>query len=614
MRPWHVGMAAAGFLLAGGAAPLTAQGPPNAPVNLEADVTPESVFLTWEADNSGNRRTAVSFRIYRDDERIGTSSNEEYFDSDVDDDEEYTYQVSGVDNRGREGDRSAPLTVYVPDDDQDDDPPDEPDNLVAVAVSASRIDLQWDAVDDDDDEPTVVGYYIYRDGGSSPHDSTGATQYSDTGLAAFTVYTYRVSAVTSAGVEGDLSDPASARTLDGSPPSAPQGVTAEATGPQSIELAWNAAQDPESGVSAYRVYRGGSLLGTSAGLGYVDLTVEPNTTYAYEVSAVNGVGLESARASAPPVTTPNTEGPGDTAPDQPDNLVAEAVSASRIDLQWDAVGEDDDESAVVGYRIYRNGGNAPHASTGAPQYSDTGLAAFTEYTYRISAVTAGGVEGELSDPATARTLDGSPPSAPSNVTAQAPGARFVELTWNAASDPESGISLYLVYRDGGAIPIDSTTATAYADGTVEPETSYAYRVAARNGVGLEGAKSAQVNVTTPAATDQSPPSVPGDFTAEAVSADRVELTWSDADDPESGISAYRVYRDDALLGTSPGIGYVDLTVEPNTTYEYEVSAVNGDGLEGARASAPPVTTPDAVEGPGDTVPPAPPTDLRVITG
>ena len=425
MRPLRrigAGTATAGLLLVV-APPLAAQAPPNAPINLEADVTSERVRLTWDEDDSGNRPSAVVFRIYRDGEQIGASSDEDHVDSDIEEGEEYTYQVSAVSFLGRESERSAPLTVVIP----GGAPPDEPGGLVAEAVSPSRIDLRWDAVggDDDDDGPHVVGYYIYRDNGTAPHDSTGGTEY-----------------------------------------------------------------------------------------------------------------------------------------------------------------------------------------------SDTGLAAFTQYTYRVSAVSAGGIESGLSDSASARTFDGSPPSAPSGVTAAAAGSQVVELTWNAASDPESGVDLYLVYRDGGASPIDSTTATVYADGGVEPETSYIYRVAARNGAGLVGPKSGTAEVTTPATTDESPPSVPADFSAEAVSSDRVELTWSAAEDPESGISAYRVYRDDSLLGTSPGVGYVDLTVSPNTTYEYEVAAVNGDGIEGARASAPPVTTPDPDDpgDPSDTVPPAPPRDLRVITG
>lgn len=397
-----------------------------------------------------------------------------------------------------------------------------------------------------------------------------------------------------------------------SPPKAPRNLEADVNA-ERVRLTWD---EDDSGPSAeyFRVYRDNELIGTPSEEEHVDPDVEEGRQYTYEVSAVRFLIIEGDRSAPLTVVIP-----GGDPPARPEGLVAEAISGSRIDLEWEAVGDDDDGdddgSAVAGYYIYRDGGNAPHDSTAGTQYSDTGLAAFTEYTYRISAVSAGGIEGALSDPATARTLDGSPPGAPQGLTAAAAGARVVELAWDAAEDPESGVSRYLIYRDGDATPIDSTTATEYTDGTVEPQTSYSYHVAARNGAGLEGPTSATVEVTTPAATDESPPSTPADFRAVAIASDRVELTWSAAEDPESGVSAYRVYRDDALLGTSPGVGFVDLTVEPNTTYEYEVAAVNGDGLEGARASAAPVTTPDPEgEGPADTIPPAPPSGLRVITG
>ncbi|HSM08276.1 MAG TPA: fibronectin type III domain-containing protein [Gemmatimonadota bacterium] len=392
-----------------------------------------------------------------------------------------------------------------------------------------------------------------------------------------------------------------------SPPNAPVNLEADVTS-ERVRLTWD---EDDSGPSAesFRVYRDDELIGTPTDEDHVDFDVVEGAQYTYEVSAVRFLVIEGERSDPLTVVIPGGDPPG-----RPDNLMAESVSSSQIDLRWDAVrGDDDDEPAVAGYYIYRDGGSVPHDSTGGAQYSDTGLTAFTEYTYRVSAVSTGGVEGELSNAASARTADGSPPGAPQGVTAEATGARVVELAWDAAEDPESGISRYLVYRDEDAAPIDSTTATGYTDGTAEPETSYSYRVSARNGVGLEGPTSAAAEVTTPAATDPSPPSTPAGFSAEAVSPDRVELTWSAAEDPESGVSEYRVYRDDSLLGTSPGVGYVDLTVEPSTTYEYEVAAVNGDGLEGSRASAPPVTTPGLGEGPADTVPPAPPSGLRVVS-
>lgn len=497
-------------------ATLVAQGPPNPPVNLQADVTSERVRLTWDADNSGNRRQAVFFRVYRDGEFLDTSGDEEHTDGDVQVGVEYTYEVTGVDALGREGEASDPLTVVVTDDLE----PERPRNLVAEAVSASQINLDWDAVctepeggddDDDGDCRPAAQYYIYRDGSRFPIDSVSTPGYSDMGLASFTVYSYQVSAVNMSGLEGEKSAEASARTFDGTAPTAPAGLTAAGSSGTAITLEWQAASDPESGVDRYL--------------------------------------------------------------------------------------------------IYRDGGSEPVASTTATTYTDEGLSGWTDRVYEVAAVNGAGLEGPRSSPATGRPLDATPPGAPPNVAAEGTGARLVELTWDPATDPETGVSMYLVYRDGGTLPIDSTATPGYTDGSVDPETTYSYEVTARNGDGFEGPPGGPASATTPAASDATPPTTPGNFAATAVGPERVDLTWSAAEDPESGIAQYRVYRDGTLLGTSPGGGFSDLTVEPETSYEYSVSAVNGDGLEGAPTELAAVTTP----GREDTVPPAPPTNLRVVT-
>lgn len=511
MRQGPIRTLVATSLLLASATTLAAQGPPNPPVNLAADATPDRVVLTWDADDSGNRRPAVFFRIYRDGGHIGTSSSETFTDSDVAVGQEYVYEVTGVDILGREGEASAPLTVAIP----DDLVPDQPQDLVAEAVSASEIDLTWSAVctepDDGGDCRPAAGYYIYRDGGSTPIDSVFSPGYRDDGLAGYTLYSYRVSAFNVSRLEGPRSEQASARTLDG------------------------------------------------------------------------------------------------TAPTAPANLAATGSSGTAITLEWDAA--TDDESGIDRYLIYRDGGSEPIDSTTETRYTDEGLSGWTDRTYEVAAVNGVGLVGPRSNAATGRPLDATPPDPPPNLAAQATGARLIDLSWDPATDPETGVSLYLVYRDGGSEPIDSTSTPGYTDGAVEPERTYSYEVTARNGDGFEGPPAGPVAATTPAASDPSPPTTPGDFTAEAVGPERVDLTWSAAEDPETGIAEYRVYRDDALLGTSPGGGFSDLTVEPETAYAYSVSAVNGDGLEGARTETAVVTTP----GREDTVPPAPPTNLRVVT-
>jgi chitodextrinase len=102
---------------------------------------------------------------------------------------------------------SQDVTVIV--NDVDTTAPSTPDNLQATAVSASQIDLSWNASTDD---VGVTGYRIYRDG--TLITTTANTTYQDTGLSASTTYTYTVSAFDAAGNESYQSLLASATTTE----------------------------------------------------------------------------------------------------------------------------------------------------------------------------------------------------------------------------------------------------------------------------------------------------------------------------------------------------------------------------------------------------------------
>ncbi len=91
-------------------------------------------------------------------------------------------------------------------------------------------------------------------------------------------------------------------------------------------------------------------------------------------------------------------------------------------------------------------------------------------------------------------------------------------------------------------------------------------------------------------SDYTPPSTTDTLIALALSESQINLTWQAADDPESGISKYNVYRDSAKVGQSTTTSYSDIGLNENTTYTYEVSAVNGAGLEGLKSSQDQATT------------------------
>lgn len=87
-------------------------------------------------------------------------------------------------------------------------PPTTPLNLTAVAASSSQINLSWSP---STDNVGVTGYKIYRAG--TQIATTGNTTYSNTGLTAATLYTYKVSAYDAEGSESAQSNQAQATTL-----------------------------------------------------------------------------------------------------------------------------------------------------------------------------------------------------------------------------------------------------------------------------------------------------------------------------------------------------------------------------------------------------------------
>lgn len=121
------------------------------------------------------------------------------------------------------------------------------------------------------------------------------------------VYVYR--RVLSESEIVDLASPA----LDATPPTAPSGLAAS-NGAPAIQLDWSPADDPESGVAAYRIHRATSSGGATtlltelpaAQTSHVDASATPETTYFYTVTAVNGHGVEGP---------PSNEASGSAGPD-----------------------------------------------------------------------------------------------------------------------------------------------------------------------------------------------------------------------------------------------------------------------------------------------------------
>jgi chitodextrinase len=278
-------------------------------------------------------------------------------------------------------------------------------------------------------------------------------------------------------------------TPDTVAPSAPSGLSAAAPTSNAVNLSWTGSTDNVA-VTGYRVYRGGSQIGTTSGTSYTDSGVVGSTAYSYTVSAYDAAGNNSGSSNTATVTTPDTIAPG-----VPTGLSASAASATQVNLSWSAV-SDTGGSGLAGYRIYRGGVHI--ANTSATSYSDTTVSASTAYSYTVAGYdNAGNTSGQSSaaNVTTPAPPDTTAPSVPTGVTTALAGDNQVNVSWSASSDTGgSGLAGYRIYR--GGVQIGTSSTTSYADTTTSPFNSYSYTIAAYDVAGNVSAQSSAASAVT----------------------------------------------------------------------------------------------------------------------
>jgi hypothetical protein len=85
--------------------------------------------------------------------------------------------------------------------------------------------------------------------------------------------------------------------------------------------------------------------------------------------------------------------------------------------------------------------------------------------------------------------------------------------------------------------------------------------------------------------DTTPPSVVGNVSAQILSPTQVRVRWDESADPQSGVSLYRVYRNGALVGTTPLGVFTDSVTFGTAPIAYRVAAVNRDGFASDQSPA-----------------------------
>lgn len=442
-----------------------------------------------------------------------------------------------------------------------------PSGLAGFALSVTSIQLTWTASADTSGSE-VAGYNVYRAGTQIGTATTNS--YTDSSVVGSTSYLYSVAGFDNAGNVSNQSTAVTVWSTDITAPSVPTGlgVPPGATS-TSLTLTWTASTDTGgSGMAGYKIYRGGTQIGTSGTTSYLDSTVAGTTNYRYTVAAYDNAGNVSAQSTAFSYTTPDT-----IAPSVPTELTAVAPASGTVNLTWTAA-TDTGGSGLAGYQIYR-GGTLIGTSTTA-SYSDTTTLGTTNYSYRVAAYdNAGNVSGQ-STAFSVTTPDTIPPSVPTQFTATVKSASEIDMSWNASTDTGgSGLAGYNVYINS-TLSMRVTNGTSWNDLSVGGNTTYVLTVAAYDVAGNVSAQTGGITLTTPSTV----PSTPG---KPSPSGKILSNTWTESWAASTGpVSYYILTRTNGTntstyTVTAPSVSAAQ-TGGNGVTYSLSVQACNSSNV------------------------------------
>ncbi|WP_406701299.1 choice-of-anchor D domain-containing protein [Singulisphaera sp. Ch08] len=371
-----------------------------------------------------------------------------------------------------------------------------PNNVTPTVVSGSQINLNWTR------QSTVVSSYFIE---QSPDGTTdwkqigetvaNVTSYSASGpFIPSTTYYFRVRAFIKDFTSTYYSTySAVIPALTFAYPLSPTAARAVGSSDSKITLTW----DDVANETSYRVQRQDSDIWTTVGTldanetTFLDTGLHEATQYNYRILASNAAG-DAAPSAAQAVTLPSA----------PTNLVASAVSGTKIDLSWLT------HSTVTTYFIEQSTNNGATwqplrtlYGAGSNQYTATGpFNGSSAYSFRVRALGVG-----YSTYATKTVVTPAFAAVPSDVRATVASYSTITVSWDDAADESS----YRVERrvgTGSWALLGTTLAgvTSFTDTGLSVGYRYDYRVIASNTEGDSSySDSATVTILTPAAKDDS---------------------------------------------------------------------------------------------------------------
>ena len=265
---------------------------------------------------------------------------------------------------------------------------------------------------------------------------------------------------------------------------APTGLVVTAPTSSGLSLSWNDV----AGETGYRIERSpdGATYSTVTNVAadattFADSGLSPHSRYFYRVRANDSTGT-----SAPSIVAHGLTRPGIVT-----DLAVASWTDTKLIVNWR------DTSGDAGYRIERSPDNTTFTPIGTvgvnvPSFTDTGLAAATQYYYRVVTLDAlGDANTSASVSATSRV------PAVTNFAFGAVTSSEVNVQWgDVAAETGYRIERSTDNETFSTIGNIAANATTFADNSVAPLAEYYYRVTPMNG-STRGLESTTIFTGTP---------------------------------------------------------------------------------------------------------------------
>ena len=483
-------------------------------------------------------------------------------------------------------------------------PPTAPGNLTAAADRQGPMDLAWTA---STSSVGIADYIIQRCQGTGCanfaqiNTATGTT-YIDSAVTSSTTYSYRVQAVDIDGNSSAFSNIATNTTVGSTPPTAPSNLTATAVSTSQINLSWTASTS-SLGLANYVVQRCQGVgcanfaqIATPTATTYTDTGLASGTSYSYQVEAVDIEGnfspfsnVATAATPFPSTTITYVQGAYST-PQTPQTSVSVTYSAAQAagDLNVVAVGWSNSSATVSS--VTDKTGNTYTLAVGPTIQSGTATQAIY-YAKNIAPASASANAVTVAFSAAAAFPDirileyaGADPNNPVDVTAANSGSSATSSSGSAtttnATDLIFGANLVQTGTTGPGTGFTTRLLTTPNADIAEDEMVTAVGSYSATAPVNSGSWIMQMVAFRTATCAGGPPTVPTNLTASATGVSTISLSWT-ASTTCVGISHYVVERCQgtsctsfAQVGTSTGTTFSDTGLTANTSYSYEVQAVD----------------------------------------